>query len=78
MRHSNVNPEHYKLGRVEVIDLAESLSFNRGNVVKYVARAGVKNPATELEDLEKAQWYLSREIANAKLRQGARDATVRD
>ena len=78
MPHSNVSPAHYKFGGVEVIDLAESLSFNRGNVVKYVARAGVKNPATELEDLEKAQWYLSREIENAKLRQGARDATLRD
>ena len=78
MPHSNVSPAHYKLDGVEVIDLAERLSFNRGNIVKYVARAGVKNQVTELEDLEKAQWYLSREIENAKLRQGARNATVRD
>lgn len=78
MPHSSVNPAHYKFGGVEVIDLAESLSFNRGNIVKYVARAGVKSAATELEDLEKAQWYLSREIENAKLRQGARNANARD
>ena len=71
MPHSNVSPAHYKFGAIEVIDLTERLSFNRGNIVKYVARAGVKSASTELEDLEKAQWYLSREIASAKLRQGA-------
>ena len=66
MRHSNVDPAHYKLDGVEVIDLAESLTFNRGNIVKYVARAGVKSPATELEDLEKAQWYIEREISRLR------------
>lgn len=60
----NVNhPEHYTgfSNGAEVIDITENLSFNLGNVVKYVARAGRKtnNP---LEDLLKAQWYLDREI----------------
>jgi hypothetical protein len=32
------------------------------NVVKYVARAGKKDPAKELEDLKKAAFYLNRRI----------------
>jgi hypothetical protein len=35
-------------------------------VVKYVARAGKKNPEKELEDLTKAMWYLNRKIENLK------------
>ena len=66
MPHSNVSPSHYKLDGIEVIDLAECLSFNRGNVVKYVARAGMKSQATELEDLEKARWYIDREISRLR------------
>jgi len=59
------HPSHYTWlpNGLEVIDLAEHLGFNRGNAVKYLARAGRKNPATELEDLKKAAWYLKREIA---------------
>lgn len=63
------HPEHYADGwsnGAEVIDITEHLSFNRGNVVKYVARAGVKHPARELEDLRKARWYLDREIARVE------------
>ena len=36
------------------------------NAVKYIARAGRKDPAKHLEDLEKARFYLDREIANLK------------
>jgi hypothetical protein len=59
------HPAHYKLGAVEVIDAIEawSLGFCLGNAVKYIARAGKKNPAKLVEDLEKARWYLDREIA---------------
>lgn len=60
------HPSHYAEGwsnGAEIIDITENLPGNRANVVKYVARAGRKNPATELEDLRKAQWYLNREIA---------------
>lgn len=56
------NPAHYTAYPVEVIDITEHLSFNRGNAVKYLCRAGLKNPLTELEDLEKAAWYVQREI----------------
>ena len=55
-------PDHYNTGTFDVIDFcnAYKLSFNRGNVVKYVARAGKKG--SELEDLEKALDYIKREI----------------
>jgi hypothetical protein len=62
------HPAHYKTGGIETIDFIEAkgLTYNLGNVVKYVTRAGVKNKATHIEDLEKAAWYLNREIANLK------------
>lgn len=59
------HPPHYADGwsnGAEVIDLTEHLSFCAGNVVKYVCRAGRKDPDKYVEDLEKARWYLDREI----------------
>lgn len=64
-------PPHYVNGwsnGAEVIDLTEHLSFCAGNVVKYVCRAGRKDPDKYVEDLEKARWYLDREITRAKRR----------
>ena len=66
------HPQHYTLGKIEVIDFIEDkgLNFNLGNVVKYVARAGHKKSsgksvdAKALEDRKKAQWYLNREISS--------------
>lgn len=61
------HPSHYTAYKgLEVIDLTEQMNFNRGNAVKYVARAGLKDPRTELEDLEKAKWYIEREIMRLK------------
>lgn len=56
------SPPHYKVGGIETIDFIEAkgLSYNLGNVVKYVTRAGHKG--NRKEDLEKARWYLTREI----------------
>jgi hypothetical protein len=56
------HPKHYNTGQIEVIDAIEDwkLSFHLGNVVKYVARAMHKGNA--LEDLQKAMWYLQRQI----------------
>ena len=48
------------------IQLTEQMNFNRGNAVKYIARAGLKNKYTEIEDLEKANWYIIREIKRLK------------
>lgn len=61
----NVNhPAHYTDGKIEVIDFIEdkNLNYHRGNAVKYIARAGKKDPAKEIEDLQKASWYINREI----------------
>ena len=57
-------PAHYKVGGIETIDFIEAkqLNYNLGNVVKYVTRADHKG--NRLEDLEKARWYLDREIGN--------------
>lgn len=63
------HPSHYADGwsnGAEVIDLTEHLSFCAGNVVKYVCRAGRKDPDKHVEDLEKARWYLDREIARVR------------
>ena len=58
-----INPAHYRAYRgLEVIDLTEQLNFCRGNAVKYIARAGLKDPTREVEDLQKARWYIDREI----------------
>ena len=57
-------PAHYTSGGIETIDFIEAkqLGYNLGNVVKYVSRAGKKG--SRLQDLQKAQWYLAREIKN--------------
>ena len=68
--HDPVNhPSHYTAYKgLEVIDLTEQMNFNRGNAVKYICRAGLKDPATEIQDLKKAVWYLNREIARLEKR----------
>ena len=54
-------PKHYTQYPVQCIDIAEQMGFNLGNVLKYIWRADLKNG---VQDLEKALWYLNREIAN--------------
>lgn len=59
----NETPEHYKTdNNIDVIDFCKiyNLNFNRGNIVKYVCRAGKKDD--EIKDLKKALDYLQREI----------------
>jgi hypothetical protein len=58
------NAIHYEAtGDYDIIDVCNhyNLNFNRGNVVKYIARAGKKDD--ELQDLYKAKDYIEREIA---------------
>lgn len=63
------HPVHYQFGEnneyeaIKVIDAWE-LGFSLGNTVKYISRAGKKNPDKELEDLKKAKWYLDHHIKN--------------
>ena len=61
------HPAHYTQG-IECMDYIEShkLNYARGNIIKYVTRAGLKDASKEVEDLEKARWYLDREIERVK------------
>lgn len=61
----NVNrPAHYTDGKIEVIEYIEDkkLGFCLGNAIKYISRAGKKNPDKTVEDLKKAIWYIERRI----------------
>ena len=61
-------PSHYMGEGIEAIDVIEALGlgYHRGNVVKYVLRAGKKEQEAEIRDLSKAVWYLHREIQRLK------------
>lgn len=56
------HPAHYNVGKIEVIDAIEDwgLNFSLGSAVKYIARADHKGKP--IEDLQKARWYIEREI----------------
>lgn len=59
---SNINPKHYTQhpSGIECIQITEHLNFCLGNAIKYIWRAGLKGDA--IEDLQKAKWYIEREI----------------
>jgi tRNA U34 2-thiouridine synthase MnmA/TrmU len=62
--HDPVNhPHHYTNhpSGIECITITEHMGFNLGNAVKYIWRADLKD--NTIQDLEKARWYLDREIA---------------
>ena len=63
-----INPKHYQHlpNGIQAIQVCEHFNFNKGNAIKYIFRAGFKNPSTEIEDLTKAKWYLEREIERLK------------
>lgn len=61
------HPSHYTDGKIECIDyIQDKLSpqefqgYCKGNALKYISRAGKKNPDKYNEDLKKAIWYLER------------------
>ncbi len=59
------HPNHYlKNSGHEVIDVIEAwdLNFNLGNAIKYIARAGKKDPKKYKEDLNKAVWYINNQL----------------
>ena len=69
MEYDNVNhPAHYTDGKIEVIDFIEdkTLGYHLGNAVKYISRAGKKDPEKTAEDLRKTVWYLNRYIEKLK------------
>lgn len=64
------HPSHYGgasnvYESIKVID-AWGLGFSLGNTVKYISRAGKKDPEKEIQDLEKALWYLQHHIDSLK------------
>ena len=68
------NPSHYggadnEYEAIKVIE-AWDLDFHLGNTVKYISRAGKKDPTKEIEDLKKAMFYLDRKIENLKKNNG--------
>jgi len=60
------HPSHYTQhpSGVEHIQISEHMNFCIGNAVKYLWRAGLKDDA--IMDLEKARWYINREIARLR------------
>lgn len=70
MKEQVDHPQHYggKENPYEAIKVIEAweLGFCLGNVVKYLSRAGKKDPKKEVEDLKKALWYLQRRIEHLK------------
>ena len=70
VRMSKVDhPSHYRKDTgFEAIDVIEAwgLGFNLGNAVKYISRNGKKDPDEYILDLEKARWYIDREIKTRK------------
>lgn len=67
MENNVDHPKHYNAhpSGVECIEIVEWFGFNLGNAIKYIWRAGLKSNNT-VEDLEKALWYLQREIQRIK------------
>ena len=65
------HPKHYNRG-IEAIVVIESwkLGYCLGNVVKYICRSGIKDPAKDIEDLKKAAWYLNRRIKQLENKHG--------
>lgn len=70
------HPSHYTWLKetcgIEVIDIARHLDFDKGNAIKYILRSGYKEEKgyssiqKEIEDLQKAIWYLNDKIKQLK------------
>lgn len=79
--NDNVNhPAHYggednPYEAIKVIE-AWNLGFCLGNSVKYISRAGKKDPAKRIEDLEKAAWYINHEIKRLKKEEDEKEITI--
>lgn len=60
------HPVHYNShpSGVECIEITRHMTFNAGNAIKYLWRAGLKDITTAgaIQDLQKASWYLNDEI----------------
>lgn len=78
--NDNVNhPAHYAThpSGVECHDITRFMSFDLGNAVKYVWRAGAKDPAKTVEDLRKALWYIANHPSGVPVYVGSEDMRSR-
>jgi hypothetical protein len=68
------HPPHYTKhpSGIECIQITEHMGFNLGNAIKYLWRADLKGSA--IDDLRKAQWYVSRELQKRELAQAGTKA----
>lgn len=62
------HPSHYTAhpSGIECIQITEHFNFNLGNAIKYIWRSGEKGAT--IQDLEKARWYVNREIQRLSLK----------
>ena len=69
------HPSHYTSGSIEVIDFIEDQNFpyHLGNAIKYISRAGKKDPKALVTDLKKAVWYINRYIALLEKQEEGKD-----
>ena len=63
----NKSPSHYTRGAIEVWDFIrdQDLNYHLGNAIKYICRAGFKNPAKKTQDIKKAIHYLENELEHS-------------
>ena len=68
----SINPTYYKShpSGVECIQITEHFGFCLGNAIKYIWRAGHKEGNDDIQDLEKALWYIKREIVRRRTMHG--------
>ena len=62
------HPKHYTVdpSGIECIQITRHRNFNIGNAIKYLWRAGLKESNSDIQDLEKAIWYITDEIKRLK------------
>lgn len=62
------HPKHYNShpSGVECIDVVRHMNFNVGSAMKYLWRSGIKPGEDDIQDLEKAIWYLQDEVKRLK------------
>lgn len=74
------HPQHYNAhpAGIECIDVVEHFGFNIGNAMKYLWRAGLKPGEDMIKDLEKACWYVQREIERLKKRAKKEDRVIKN
>lgn len=72
-------PAHYRKAKSQILEIIEAynLGFHLGNAVKYICRAGHKDPKTYEQDLRKALFYLQRKLDLMDGTAGNPDDTLR-